>query len=68
MIKTFSSAKVSLMMVGEGHEKGIARTFSHLSEHAKDEDIQALGEWLQTISPDQFDNAVITTAYRLETE
>lgn len=66
MIKTFSNAKVQLMMVGEGHEKGIARTFSHLAEDAKEDNIQQLGELLQTISKDTFDSAIITTAYQLD--
>ncbi len=54
------------MMVGEGHEKGIARTFSHLAEDAKEDNIQQLGELLQTISKDTFDSAIVTTAYQLD--
>lgn len=68
MIKTFSDAKVQLMMVGEGHEKGIARTFSHLAEDAKEENIQQLGDLLTSITPDTFDSAVVTTTHLLDIE
>ncbi|KRM13285.1 hypothetical protein ABTQ33_03805 [Paucilactobacillus suebicus] len=68
MIKTFSDAKLQLMMVGEGHQKGIARTFSHLAQDAKEENIQQLGELLQSISADTFDCTIVTTSYQLDTK
>lgn len=66
MIRTFTNAKVQLMMVGEGHEMGIARTFSHLPEDAKDEQIQTLGALLETVSADKFDNAIVTVSHQLD--
>ncbi|WP_461240937.1 hypothetical protein [Paucilactobacillus sp. N302-9] len=66
MIKTFTNAKVQLMMIGEGHEKGVIRTFSHAIENASDEQIAGLGNFLETISGDHFDNAVVSVSHQLD--
>lgn len=42
MIRTFKTAKVQLLMVGEGHEDGINRSFSHIDENATDDQSKSL--------------------------
>lgn len=66
MIRTFKTAKVQLLMVGEGHEAGINRSFSHIDENATDDQIQKLGTILETITNDKFENAVVISAYRVD--
>lgn len=65
MIKTFNKAKVQLMMVGEGHETGIARTFNNMIETPSDDQIKSLGEVLETISNDKFDCAIVTASHKI---
>ncbi|CUS25891.1 hypothetical protein FC70_GL000717 [Paucilactobacillus oligofermentans DSM 15707 = LMG 22743] len=66
MIRTFKTAKVQLLMVGDGHEDGINRSFSHIDENATDDQIQKLGTILETITSDKFENAIVISSYRID--
>lgn len=66
MNRTFKTAKVQLLMVGEGHDTGINRSFSHVDENATDDQIQKLGALIETITSDKFENATVTSSYRVD--
>ncbi|GEL15199.1 hypothetical protein [Pediococcus cellicola] len=65
MEKSWLKTAVSITMTGEGHEKGLKRSFANMPEVVSDDQIKGLGNVLEAVSNDTFDFATVTTTEKI---